>query len=221
MYCDTQLWDCPFAIEILKLKQPKKILLLGSGITLAPNEWFSIKGLEIIRFNKRTLEDKYYSGLTTYAIVCWKKTLPECLDFANKEKNKPYTFVIDDIVSTSMDIENKLFVFNDGHRFDKNIIGKWFANVSSELSKMNKSFKIYTTGFYASIWLLGGSQDEIYIAGFDGYKQEDSIHHRESEEDIKKFNYKHHDYKTEWLYIEHAIELAKKRGIKVFLSKDE
>lgn len=213
--------DCLFVSKIMSITQPEKILLLGSGETKAPLEWLKIPGIQCILFNKKNLNAQYYRSIPVFSVVCWKKTLPDCEKFYNLKniKGRPNIIVLDDEVEEVMDLDKKLFIFNDGHRNKQKYIGSWYSNVSDELSKNSNSPRIYTTGFYMTMWLLAGPQKEIYIAGFDGYKNRTMMHHLNIECPPVPFDNKHHDYLGEWKFIEEAIRIARLRGIKVEMTQ--
>jgi hypothetical protein len=213
------LADCPFAPVILGLEQPKRLLLLGSGTSLAPKSWLDIPNLQVVRFNAKTLGMEYYHKVQTYGLVCWKKTLLACESFRRQQNPLPHLFVLDDNVLPSQDREAKRYVFDDGHRERVEDVGTWFAGVSQDLTDQHGSLKIYTTGFYMTLWLLGGSQTEIYIAGFDGYKQYPIIQHADPAFPDLPHDNKHHSYNSEWSHIEKAVAIACERGIKVEIAQ--
>lgn len=213
------LADCPFAPTILGLAQPEQLLLLGSGTTTAPKSWLDIPNLQVVRFNAKTLGMEYYHDVETYGLVCWKKTLPACETFRRQQNSLPHLFVLDHNVVPSQDKETKRYVFDDGHREHVEHVGTWFAGVSHDLTTQHGSLKIYTTGFYMTLWLLGGAQKEIYIAGFDGYKQKPVVQHADGSFPDLPHDYKHHSYNSEWHHIEKAIVIARERGIKVHLAQ--
>lgn len=213
--------DCPFVAKIMSIPQPEKILLLGSGKTMAPAEWLKIPEIKCIIFNNKNLHSPHYRNIPVFAIVCWKKTFPDCKKFSDSKdaKERPYIVVLDDEVQETIDHREKLLIFNDGHRNKQEFIGCWYSKVSDQLSKKSGSPKIYTTGFYMTLWLLAGPQKEIYIAGFDGYKNRKIMYHLNPAYPSIPYDNKHHDYLGEWKFIEEAAGVARSRGVKVKVAK--
>jgi len=234
------LRDCYWARDILSMQQPKSLLLLGSGETKAPDSWLTIPGLNTIRVNERTFGDEFYSRLPTYAIVtsgfCWADVKVSLVKYP--QKNSVIFLMNKDEQRLARAFtwnEYPIFEFgtncdaaNDKLNLEK--YGSWyyarvlkFRNIPS-IDGQCQAEKYLTTGVYLTMWLLAGMSENIYIAGFDAWRQDGTSkgrfgHYKHS--DGTKFREGPglgHNLDTEWFIWDDAVRIARERGVNVHLS---
>jgi len=223
-------------------KCPRRILFIGSGKTKTPKEWLSIPS---IRTNAKTLG--HFPENNIFGIMTWPTFVNDGLGGVLRSKryqeSKPYLFMFDIDRNPEQCVfysdEAKLFHIGAKDRLD-------WESLQYYVSEMNKfGYKPRnSTGMYLILWLLYGDVDEIYISGYDGYltlsgttpgfwdtkspykdingniwcPQDNQEIKAKEESGIKDFYY--HNLAIEWMAIEDAIEKARNRGVKVFVSKE-
>jgi hypothetical protein len=227
----------------------KQIMFLGSGTTKPKSEWLNIPS---IRTNNRTIP--YYLDNPIFGIMTWPALVDEG-SYGVVTKIREYnisphifTFVLD--LEEQIPVQKTSIRYSDGYPIY--IIGtknRYKDESFADYVKISDDFGYAprnSTGFYMILWLLYADVDEIYIAGYDGYKaysgldrgiwKVDKPFHDISGnvwcngdcQQIKNIgergnpdDFYYHNLTTEWLAIEKAIEKARDRGVKVFVAKDE
>jgi len=198
-----------------------KLMLLGSGqISFPKSEW--IKSIPTIRANDRTLNFLPYRENRIVGIVSSLLSYKKIIKLIKKNCycDPLYLFVNHHNSSFSYKkevlIENKeIIIYHFGSKKRKNVsyIGEWIVN---------QNFKHrFSTGFWMIYWLLNGKQKETYIAGFDAMKNSKKrLYIGGFSQKIKPDGSSpHHNFILEWEIWEKAIKIARKRGMKVYLSK--
>ena len=209
----------PFYNSIKDSLHYKKVLLLGSGITSPPNEWLN-EDLKLVTFNYKTLNQSQYHHLELVCNVCWSRVLYKCKEVNRLHSKYPKYLVFTTGTKGRKNKNSNEIVINDMFRNNSSVVGKWFSFVSQELTLASHERKLYTTGFYMTLWLIWGECEEVYIAGFDCYKYRDKIYHGNKKYKSTSPNIDTHDYNLEWKFIDLAIRYAKSKGKKVFISTE-
>lgn len=186
---------------------PKKLLLLGSGESRGPSEFYSIPS---IRFNLKTFAQEEYNNTPVFGNVInrMKPTRKKAFEIRN---GQPY-FILQCDTKHRITIYNKAVNFYrlscDDDILDTNF-GNWFKEKNMILSSVRKRA---TTGFFASVFLLHSPAKEYYVAGFDGFR--DTIHNQWG------VDYFTHNYNLEYEFLLEAIDIAREKGKKVYLAQD-
>lgn len=210
------LRDCPFAPVVLGRPQPRRLVLIGSGITPCPVDWLRGEDVAAVYVNDKMLGCDRYSHLVPYAIVTRKSpTAGIVRDFAVRHPARPLVFVFDSSkgARTALDEEGGMLSFSVNRGRD----GAWFEAYNRALRRRsgNPNLRL-TTGFYVTLWLLSGSQEEITITGFDGHLGlSDTSQYRFLTREADRMDPRHHDLSFEWLFMEAAVAIARQRGVRI------
>ena len=219
-------------------KCPRKLLFIGSGRTKTPKEWLSIPS---IRVNARTLG--YFPENDIYGILTWPAFIDDGLGGVLRSKRYqesiPYIFMFDLARSPDECIlysdEAKLFHIGTKNRFEWEAF-KYYVSLMEKFGYKPRN----STGMYLILWLLYADVDEIYISGFDGHlalsgtipgKWDTNTPYKDIQGNIwcpqdnkeiesGKKDFYYHNLYIEWQAIEDAVQKARDRGVKIFVSKE-
>ena len=230
---------------------PRKLLFIGSGITKTPDEWLAIPSIRVNNRTFGKFPSNRVFGVMTWPSAIDEGSggvFPSPLYTARTELgDRPYVFVFDmhttrEQIDKFYQPKHHLFCLGVADRFESPAFLPYI-----QFSKQMGYVPRNSTGSYIILWLLYADVNEIYISGFDGYKmlsgsvpgQWDTdkpyydingnewvprdnreIAARGNQSDNPKDFYFHNLY-VEWLAIEDAIEKARARGVKVFISKEQ
>lgn len=214
------LRDCPFAPVVLGRPQPKRLLLIGSGVTPCPEEWLRRDGIGAVYVNEKMLGVEPYSQLEPYAIVTRKNpTADIAREFASGHPARPLVFEFNSGEAAQM-------ICDEGGRFfrfpvNRGRDGAWFEayNRAVRTRAGNRRLR-FTTGFYVTLWLLSGAQEEITIVGFDGHLGlADTSEYRFRARPGCRMDRRFHDLSFEWSFLEAAVRMGLRRGVRVNVAR--
>ena len=179
------------------IKWPRKLLLMGSGVTLPPPTW---KGVPSLRVNDRTLGNTSYPVHTV--ITNWRKRITMrhdatvraaigiCFD-SRKTPGESITRGPRRIIVGTKDI-------HDIYPYSELPLGS-----------------VPSTGLHVVLWLLCADVDQIYIAGFDGHMNADFYKGYDKKTYARRETHDIHNFGAEWSIIMKCVEEARTRSIEV------
>ena len=231
----------------LKVKWPEKLLFIGSGLTTTPRHWL---GIPSIRTNNKTLgrfPTNDIFGIMTWPAVTdeglggvWRST-------RYKDANpKPYIFLFDLELSIK---DKKIFWYPNKKMYHIPVKERFEQPEFKHYVKQSDKF-LYeprnSTGMYIILWLLYAPVKQIYISGYDGWMgltgnmpgvwETNRVHYDVNGKEWCPHNnqtitsdrrlgrnnkFFYHNLYTEWLAIQDAIKKAEKRGVKVYVAKEQ
>ncbi|HPA17700.1 MAG TPA: hypothetical protein PLU30_08115 [Verrucomicrobiae bacterium] len=216
------LRDCPFAPVVLGRPQPRRLVVIGSGLTQCPEAWLRGEDIGAVFVNDKMLGVGSYSHLAPYAIVTRKSPTAGIVeDFALRHPARPLVFVFDSGKGARMLRDEGARVFN--FPVNRGRDGAWFEAYNRAVRRRSGNTGLrLTTGFYITLWLLSGAQEEITITGFDGHRGlKDTSEYQFMTRPADRMDPRYHDLSFEWIFMEAAVEIARRRGVRVNVARGE
>lgn len=197
---------------------PKKLAIIGSGNTKPPLSW---EGLPSIRINQETLHpiDKY-PFLPLHTIITTRQFRGRCAKIIKNrnDESRPYLWCFDTAFdSVENRIEEKRYIRVGIEWKEKSYpkhLGDYFTK--TRLNGPTPHCK-YSAGFYSILFMFLSNIKELYIAGFDAYKQQNKYFHIDQD---RVWKTKRHNLNYEWLCLEKLFQKLKSQRIQIIVQKD-
>lgn len=192
-------------VEIFnEIEFPEELLLLGSGIPDAPQEWLALPS---VRFNFKSFEREEYNHSPIFCHVIQRRSHPRKKALRMRgDKQYPILQLESPNSKRKLFVGNNMFMISYKNQDIGVNFGKWF------LQKQSLSQKRFTTGFFAAAFLIFGKSKNYYITGFSGHGSEWLSDPRLSK--------KMHDLHVEYRFLLEAADIARSQGKKVYFAQD-